>query len=319
MSEDYYATLGVQRDASESDIQKAYRELARKYHPDLNPDDASAKSKFQDVQKAFDVLNDPSKREMYDRYGASFEQMGSGGPQGQGASWSTGSGFDGVDLSDLFNERFGGDASGGFADIFRQFGRGAAGGPRGRTSSAPAQGQDTQHETTIPFRTAIEGGEIQFAVPKDDGSHHTISVKIPAGIEDGKKIRLKGQGMAGPGGAPPGDLYLRINVAPHACFQRRGQDLHLRVPITVTEAIHGAKVDVPTPSGTVTLSVPAGTSSGAKLRVKGHGAPVAKGSPGDLYAEMMVVVPKDLSETAKSAVADALRDAPRDCRRELAW
>ena len=322
MSEDYYATLGVARDASQTDIQKAYRDLARKYHPDLNPDDDSAKTKFQNVQKAFDVLNDTSKREMYDRYGASFEQMGAGGGQGHPGTWSSAGINEDMDFADFFNERFGDDAGGGFADIFSQFRRSSGRSKRsGRSKgpSAPAHGQDVQHETTIPFRTAIEGGQIQFAVPKADGSHHTIAVTIPTGIEDGKKIRLKGQGLPGPGGASPGDLYLRVHVAPHACFQRRGNDLHLRVPITVAEAIRGAKIDVPTPTGTVTLTVPPRTSSGAKLRIRGHGVPSAKGRSGDLYSELLIVIPRELSDTTIENLAASLDELSTNPRGELAW
>ncbi len=170
MAEDYYKTLGVSRDASQSDIQKAYRELARKYHPDLNPDDKTAKKKFQQVQAAFDVLNDPSKREMYDRYGSSFESAGGGprGGPGGGYGWSAGpgAGAEDVDFAQFFGERFGAEPAGGFADIFSQFRK--AGGEK-RRGRAAARGRDIESELTIPFTTAITGGDVEFAVQGLDG------------------------------------------------------------------------------------------------------------------------------------------------------
>ncbi|HEX3724784.1 MAG TPA: DnaJ domain-containing protein, partial [Pirellulales bacterium] len=200
MAEDYYQILGVGRDAAPADIQKAYRKLARKFHPDLNPDDKTAKGKFQEVQRAFDVLNDPSKRELYDRYGSSFESMGAGGgPRGGGQpNWGGHTGGEEIDLGQMFGERFGGgDPSGSFADIFSQFRR--AGGTGRRSSAAsPRRGQDIAAELTIPFNTSILGGEAQISVERADGHVETLAVKIPPGISEGKKIRLRGQGGAAP-------------------------------------------------------------------------------------------------------------------------
>ncbi len=323
MAEDYYKTLGIRRDASQAEIQKAYRDLARKYHPDMNPDDKTAKKKFQEVQKAFDVLNDPEKREMYDRYGSSFETASAGGPYG-GANWGGGPGgpqFEDVDLSQFFGERYGQPPGGAFADFFRQFrpgpGQATGGGPT--RSAPPRRGADLHHEVHIPFNTAISGGEVQLAVQRQSGKTETISVKIPAGIEDGKKIRLRGQGEPGQRRGTPGDIIITIRVAPHPVFQRRGNHLHLKVPVTLAEAALGAKVDIPTPKGTVALRVPAGTSSGTKLRVKGHGVHPKSGTAGDLLAEVQIVLPEGLDDAEQKAIAEIAERHPQDPRSDLRW
>jgi DnaJ-class molecular chaperone len=325
MAEDYYKILGVGRDASAADIQKAYRKLARKYHPDLNPDDKTAKAKFQEVQRAFDVLNDPSKRELYDRYGSSFESMGGGGARGAGGGWSTwgaGPGTEEIDISQLFGERFGGgDPTGTFADIFSQFRRA---GSRGRRTAAQeaVRGADITTELEIPFQTAVLGGQAQISLRRPTGNVETITVKIPAGIDEGKKIRLRGQGEEAPGGTA-GDLLITIHVASHPWFTRRVNDLEVRVPVTVAEAALGAKVDVPTPRGTISLRVPPGTSSGKKLRVKGHGVAPKNGTTGDLYAEIQIVLPSPLDDTCidliKKLDEHSQSDHPQQPRRDLRW
>lgn len=298
MAADYYKTLGISRDASQADVQKAYRKLARKYHPDVNPDDKTAKQKFQEVQKAFDVLNDPSKRELYDRYGSSFESMNAGGGQRTAPNWGgTGGGpqgFEDVDLSQFFGERNAGDPSGAFGDIFSHFRR-AGGGRSQRTTAQPRRGADVTAEVQIPFATAVQGGEVQLGIERDDGKSETIAVKIPHGIEDGKRIRLRGQGQASARGAA-GDLLITVHVAPHPYFQRRGKHLDVKLPVTLGEAALGAKVDVPTPKGVIALRIPPGSSSGTKLRIKGHGVTPKEGEPGDLFAEVQIVLPKPLDE-----------------------
>ena len=324
MAEDYYKTLGVNRDASQADIQKAYRDLARKYHPDLNPNDKKAKEKFQKVQTAFEVLNDPSKRELYDRYGSSFEAYAQGGgprPQGRGG-WqqTTGpmpGGFEDVDFSEFFGERFsGGDPSGGFGDIFGQFRRAA--GRRGRGRAAAPGGGNVESEITIPFQTAVSGGKVDLALQRSDGKTETISVKIPPGVDEGKKIRLRGKGEA-LGDTPAGDLLLTIHVAPHPFFKRHGKDLEVRLPITLAEAVVGGKVDVPTPWGTISLRIPPRTSSGKRLRIKGHGIRPATGDPGDLFAEASIVLPDRIDDVTVEAIKRLDAEQHQNPRADLRW
>jgi molecular chaperone DnaJ/curved DNA-binding protein len=325
MAEDFYKTLGVNRNASQADIQKAYRELARKYHPDMNPDDKTAKKRFQQIQTAFDVLNDSKKREMYDRYGSSFENFGPGGPRG--STWTfrpgeafSGSGFEDIDFMQFFGDRFDGQPGFNFSDLFSQA---RGGGKRaGAARSAPGRkGADLEHELTIPFTTSITGGEAQISVQRPQGKTETIQVKIPAGIEDGKKIRLRGQGGAAPAGGPSGDLLIKIHVAPHPSFQRRGNNLVVRVPVTVAEAALGAKVDVPTPRGTVTLRVPPGTSSGSKLRIKEHGVQPKRGQAGDLLAEILIVLPDQLDPDSMQLIRqfDEKQNRAENPRANLRW
>ena len=322
MTEDHYKTLGVRRDVSQAEIQKAYRELARKYHPDLNPDDKSAKHKFQQVQAAFDVLNDREKREMYDRYGSAFESMGAGGPRPGGARGPKAGG--GVEFGDdafaeFFDDHFAGGASeGGAGDLFRHFQERASAKSR-RGGSASRQGANIEAETQIPFQTAVAGGEVQLNIPRASGKVDSLTVKIPAGIEDGKRIRLRGQGGPGPHRGTPGDLLITVHVAAHASFHRQGNHLQVRVPVTLAEAASGAKIVVPTPTGTVSLRVPAGTSSGTKLRIKGRGVPAKGGSAGDLLAEVLIVLPKDLSEADRKAIEDVDRRHPANPRAKLRW
>ena len=326
MAEDYYKTLGISRDASQADIQKAYRDLARKYHPDMNPD-KSAKQQFQKVQTAFDVLNDTSKRELYDRYGSSFESMGAGQPRGGpspggGRAGQGFQGFEDVDFSQFFGDRYGGssDPSGGFADIFSHFRR-AGGEPRGPTARpGPRQrGGDIRSELEIPFQTSVIGGEAALSVTRPSGKVETITVKIPAGVEDGKEIRLRGQGAESETSTQRGDIRLTLRVAAHPWFQRRGDDLQVRVPVTLAEAATGAKVDVPTPHGVVTVRIPAGTSSGTKLRVKGQGVKAKGRPPGNLFAEVQIMLPKELDRESLEAIQKIEERYPLDPRRDLRW
>jgi curved DNA-binding protein len=330
MADDYYQVMGVEKNASQADIQKAYRNLARKYHPDLNPDDKTAKEKFQKVQAAFDVLNDTSKRELYDRYGSAFESAAAGagagaGPHGQ--TWYTQggpAGYEEIDLSQLFGERFGegGPQAGGnpFADLLGGFRRGAQGGKRGRKGKAAAEtGPDAHSDIEVPFQTAIQGGKLEVGVQRPDGKVDHIEVKIPPGINDGAKIRLRGQGSPSSSGGPAGDLLFTVHVAAHPWFQRRGNDLTVRVPVSLAEAVAGAKVDVPSPSGTISLRIPPRTSSGAKLRVRGHGVKPKSGTPGDLYAEVQIMLPPTIDEATADAIRKLDGQNPSNPRRDLRW
>ncbi len=309
MAEDYYETLGVPRTASAEDIRKAYRELARKYHPDLHPDDDSAKEKFKRVQTAFDVLNDQSKREMYDRYGSAFEGVGAGGPGGAGGGWSgrgpySGGGFPGggggaeIDLESLFG-------GGGFGDLF---GGGGASRARGRRKPARAAGEDVTARIDVPFKLAIDGGKTDVRIDRG-GKAETISVTIPQGLPDGARMRLRGQGLPGTGGGPAGDLLLDVRVEPHPLFRRTGDTLEVTLPVSITEAIEGAKVDLPTPWGTIALKVPPGTSGGRKLRAAGMGVRHANGAKGDLIAEVQIVLPAVTDAAAREALLAAARAA----------
>ncbi|MCA9119089.1 MAG: J domain-containing protein [Planctomycetaceae bacterium] len=319
MEEDYYKILSVGRDASAADIQKAYRKLARKYHPDVNPEDASAKRKFQEIQKAYEVLNDAEKREMYDRYGSSFESMGAGGPGG--GTWRTHSAGPGGQAEVDFSQFFGGGAQGGFeggfGDIFRQFAGGGGGSPR-RARQRPRKGADLKHHLDIPFNTAVTGGEARINVKRPDGKVEAISVKIPAGIEDGKTIRLRGQGEQSPNGGPAGDILITVRPAAHPFFRRKGNNLEVDVPVTLAEAGLGAKIDVPTPKGVITLTVPPGTSSGKRLRVKGHGVQ-SKETPGDLYAEIQIVLPSKLDSECEQLIRQIDKKHKMTPRSDLRW
>jgi len=263
------------------------------------------------------VLGDSSKREMYDRYGSAFESTAGGG--GRGGPWGApGAGAaDSVDFSDLFGERFGPGAAGGFADIFKQFRR--AGGAGSRQHRRRARGADLEHSVEVPFTQAVLGGQARITVRRQHGKTDSIEVKIPPGTNDGQKIRLRGQGEPGLGGGPAGDILLRVHVLPHPCFRRRGNDLEVRVPITLAEAVQGAKVDVPTPKGTISLRIPAGTSSGKRLRIKGHGVAAAGKPPGDLYAEVLIQLPDRLDADDQRLVEKLAAKYPHDPRSELQW
>jgi DnaJ-class molecular chaperone len=335
MSADYYEILGVGRSASDDELQKAYRKLARKYHPDLNPDDKAAQKKFKEVQQAYDVLSDEKKRKLYDQFGANYEQMAAGGGPPWGGAAGGGQvppGFEGFEFQG--NWPGGGGGGGGplppdLEDLLRQFtgggatvdfGSGTAG--RRRSRRRPAEpGADLRHEVQIPLRTAVDGGEVGLRVHREGRaeSPELLTVKIPPGIDDGQTIRLRGQGATSRSGGPAGDLFVTVRIAPHPSFRRDGLDLIVKVPVTVAEAALGAKVDIPTPHGTITMKVPAGTSSGARLRAKGQGVQKRDGQPGDLYAELQIVLPKHLDHESQELLrqlAERLKDNPRA---DLSW
>jgi DnaJ-class molecular chaperone len=322
MAKNPYETLGLKRDASDDEIQKAYRKLARKYHPDMNPDDATAKTKFQEVQSAFEILSDAEKRKRFDQFGTADPQYapGGGGPGGPRWSYSSGPQTNPYDLNDLFGVGGDDEGAGGFADLFKQFRRGGGGGVGGGRRSAPAsRGGDLKHEMTVPFATTVRGGEAAVSVQRADGNLETITIKIPAGIDDGKRIRVRGQGEPGEGGAPAGDILVTIRTSPHPFFRRTGNRLDVRVPVTLAEAAQGAKIDVPTPWGTITLSIPPGTSSGRRLRIKGHGIRPKTGDPGDLFAEIQITLPAELTEEERKTLAEISDRHPQHPRTELRW
>ena len=295
---DYYKTMGVEKSASQDEIDKAYRNLARKYHPDLNPNDPEgAQKKFQELQEAYETLKDPEKRKMYDQLGSGYKQYG-GGPGGNpfgagagpfgGGSFTWSSTGEGVDINDILGKRFGGGGASPFGGS----------GSRRRTYSQTHTGQNITSTINVPFKTAVFGGTVSLTYQMPSGKRETLDVKIPAGIETGKKIRLRGKGEPGPAGGKAGDLILDVRVLPHPHFTREGKNLYVHIPITLKEAALGGKVDVPTPTGTVTMTIPAGSTTGTKLRIKGHGAPAPKAGEqkGDLFVVFDVELPSNWSQ-----------------------
>jgi DnaJ-class molecular chaperone len=305
MPRDYYEVLGVARTASEDEIKKAYRKLARQYHPDRNPGDKQAEAHFKEVQEAYDVLGDKSKRAQYDRGG--FAAMGGAGGPGAGGGpfrWSTSGGgpgfeFEGInpeDLASIF-----GAFGGGGGDAGDPFGRRGRGRSR-RTSTRPPE--TAEAEVNIPFLTAALGGTVSLSV---DGRQ--IDLKVPVGATEGKKLRLGGQG---PGG---GDLIVRLKIEPHPYFRREGNDVVLDVPLSVAEAVLGTKVDVPTLDDTkLTVKVPAGTSSGSRLRLRGKGI-----AGGDQFIEIKIVVPKAGDARSRELIEEFARLNPQNPRANLPW
>ena len=285
---DFYQTLGVAKDVSDAELKKTYRKLARKYHPDSNPGDSAAEAKFKEISEAYSVLSDKEQRAEYDQIRA----MGSGarftaGGQGQG-------GFD--DVFSRFGQQGRGFSGGGFEDIFSMFGGQGGFGQRGY--AGPTRGADVTAHTTLDFTTAVAGDTI--ALTGEDGT--TFKVKIPAGVKDGQKVRLRGRGGQSPNGGERGDIVVTVTVRPHPVFTRDGLNLRVTVPVTFTEAALGATIEVPTLGGEpVRLRVAPGTPSGRVLRVKGRGVQTKKGV-GDLLAEVQVAVPSHLDDVAREAL-----------------
>ena len=320
---DFYATLGVPKNADAAAIKKAYRKLARALHPDHNPDDAASEARFKEVGEAYAVLSDPEQRRQYDGIramaggGARFSAPGGGGTGAAG-------------FEDLFGGLFGGAGGGaggqrvryttsqggaGFEDILGGLFGGAGGGvPAGfRPNRAPQRGVDVEASTTLPFRQAFEGSQVSLQV-----EGRRVNARIPAGVRDGQRIRLRGKGRPGEAGAPAGDLVILVNVEPHPVFTIDGKDLRITVPVTFPEAALGTQVEVPTVDGAIVrVKVAEGTPSGRTLRVRGRGVPTPHGT-GDLLVTVQVVVPQRLSDAARTAVeafAQATGDA--DVRAEL--
>lgn len=287
MPSDFYQILGVARNATQEEIRKAYKKLARQYHPDTKPGDKEAEEKFKEIQEAYDVLGDKEKRDKYDKFGAAYKYAGAGA-EGGPYNWSGGGGAGQVDINDLFGGGF------NFHDLF--------GGGRAQSRAQPRarKGADLTTEIQVAFETAALGGnhELHYRV---DGKPERISVKIPAGLRDGQQIRLAGQGSPGLGGGPPGDLIVTVHVSPHPFFRREGNNLVLDLPLTPSEAALGTKVDVPTLNdGPVTLTVPPGTSSSMKLRLKEKGIIDSRTKQrGDQYLHVKIVVPRELSQDVK--------------------
>ena len=312
---DLYKILEVSRDASPDEIKKSYRRLAKKLHPDRNPDDKEAEERFKDVSGAYAVLSDGEKRKLYDQFGEMGLREGFDPEAYQAATQGAG-GFGGFDFGDIFGGAArgrGGEGRQGhvefnFEDLF-----GGRGPGRGAYVRAPQKGADLHSEVTIDFREAVLGCQRELSLRSSEGER-TLKVRIPAGVRNGGKIRLRGQGGLGVQGGPAGDLVLVVKVRKHPYFSIRGKQLHVRVPVTPLEAYSGAKVSVPTPEGSVQLSIPAGSQSGSKLRLRGKGIQQKDKPKGDLIAHLEIVVPNGHSEEVEEAlktVQDAFEKDPR--------
>ena len=295
---DYYETLGVSRTADAADIRKAYKKIAKESHPDRNPDDSAAAERFKAATEAYEVLGDEDNRKKYDQFGANYKQFNGGQPfSGGGFDPSDLFGEGGIDLGDLFGGQFGG----------------------GRRRGSPvAKGRDLRAAVTIPFSVAASGGQHELTVQRD-GRTERLDVRIPAGIKEGSTIRLAEQGHPGRGGGPNGDLLVKVAVAPHPYFTREGDHVVLELPVSITEASLGAKVDIPTLSGgEVTLTVPPGASSGATLRLREKGFPDPRtGQRGDQRVRIRVVPPKSLDDEGRGLLEKFAADHPYDPRAGL--
>lgn len=374
-TKDYYKTLGVKRTASEDEIKKSYRRLARKLHPDVNPGDKAAESRFKDVQEAYEILSDPKKKGMYDQYGFySPSGMPPGGAPGGGGRPSD-FGFGGFDFSDIQEGQ--GGAGGNFGDLFSQFFKG---GGQGRPQTQPRPGEDLEYTIDISFWDAIKGatrrlnvqrfdvcgtcrggggmtggastcgecsgsgqvdqtvGSMKFNLtcPRCGGTGkmrnacgtcggegrvtrtESVEVRIPAGAKTGSRLRVPGKGNAGARGAAPGDLYIVTRVGSHPVFQRDGDDIRVKAPITPAEAILGSKIEVPTIEGKALLKVPPGTSSGKRFRLRERGVENRRTHKrGDQYVEVQIVVPEIPDENTKELMRDFAKLNAEDPRRGL--
>jgi curved DNA-binding protein len=304
MARDYYEVLGVSRNASADEVQQAYRKLVRHHHPDVNPD-PSAEERFKEINEAYSVLSDPDTRKRYDRFGPDFRSIPEGYEEwvgaGQGAGAGAGAGarggvrveegFGGVDFEDLFGSLFGA--------------RGAAG---------PIPGADQEAELELTVEEAYRGGKRNVTLSGPSGPR-SFEVTIPRGVVDGQRIRLPGQGGRGGGNARAGDLYLVVRLAPHSRYRVSGRDIYVDLPVTPWEAALGAMVPLTTPGGEAKVRVPPGSSSGRRLRLRGEGMPNPRGSPGDLYAEVRIVVPPKPTDRERELFEQLAAESTFDPRR----
>lgn len=314
---DYYLTLGVSKSATDKELKQAYRKLARKFHPDVNPGDKAAESRFKEINEAYEVLGDAGKRKKYDELGADwrmYEQaqrsgqdpFGGAGQAPGGGGWSVNRGGGPGGFRTMTDEEarelFGDEDP--FSDFFKTF-FGSAQEPgrrsRGARTARVHPGRDVEQEIDLTLDEAFRGAMRRLSI-KQDGHARTVDVRIPAGVKDGSRVRVSGEGEPGTGGAASGDLFLRVRLQPHPTFERKSQDLYVRVSIPATKAVLGGEIDVPTLEGrTLRLKVPPLTQPGQVFRLKGHGMPTV-GKPdqrGDLYATVDVALPRKLSDEAR--------------------
>jgi DnaJ-class molecular chaperone len=313
---DYYEVLGVSRGATADEIRRAYRRLARQYHPDVNQSPDAAE-RFAEMQEAYEVLSDAGKRRTYDRFGRAGVGIGQGpGGFGRGGAWGVdvgpGGQFDASDFASVFEELVGGRGG-------TPFGAGPGRpGAQAPVRPAPQRGRDVHHPLTVSFMTAAQGGSEQVRVTTADRSPQTITVKIPPGIDSGEKLRVKGKGHPGSDGGPAGDIILTVQVGRHPYFRREGLDLLVDVPVTIAEATFGATVSVPLLKGSVEIKVPPGASGGQKLRVKGQGLTSGKDRPGDFYAVVQIAAEKDLSPRGRELLQELAAEL-KNPRKSAPW
>ena len=331
---DFYEVLGVSRNATDDQIKSAYRKLARKYHPDVNKE-PDAETKFREATAAYDILSDKEKRKTFDQFGtAAFEQGGPRPGQGAGAAggaygWPCGGMGGGQRVNVNFEDMFGGGMGGGSSfmgmgldEILAALGGGAGRRSQGRRHAAPPQkGADITHEIHLDFLQAIRGTQTHVRMTVTDPStgetsNQTISVKIPAGMNEGQKVRLRGKGQEGPAGA--GDLLLVCHINPHKYFRRENDDIYVDLPVSITEAALGAVLDVPTIDGMTAVKIPAGIASGQKLRLREKGVE-SKNGRGDQYVVIKIVSPKKLTDEQRSLL-EKFRDFSDDNpRKDIVW
>ncbi|MEU6912847.1 J domain-containing protein [Streptomyces olindensis] len=316
MARDFYEALGVSRTASQDEIQQAYRKLARKYHPDVNKD-PGAEERFKDLNEAYSVLSDPKTRARYDRFGEDFRKVPEDWEERVGAGAGPGGGFRarrtaGAGGPHVRYTGFGDDFAAEGVDIEDLLGSlfGAGGAPGG------VPGADQEAELPLTIEEAYRGGRRTVTLAGPTGQPRRYEVDVPPGVTDGQRIRLAGEGGRGSGDAAAGDLYLRVRIQPHPRFRLDGRDVHVQVPITPWEAALGATVPVPTPGGgTAKVTVPAGSSSGRRLRLRGEGMPNPRGANGDLYAELRVMVPPALGDRERELFEELAATSAYDPRR----
>ena len=311
---DYYATLGVSKTASAKEVKQAFRKMARKYHPDVNPGDKSAEARFKEINEAYEVIGDPDKRKKYDELGSNwkmYEQAQRGGGAGgfDPNQWGTnfgggpaaGQGSYRTMTAEEMRDLFGNEDP--FSDFFHAFFSGGEpqmrgrGGRAGSRASRPRQGRDVEHPLDLSLEDAYRGATRRLSLERD-GDSKNVDVRIPAGVGEGSRVRVSGEGEQGAGGATSGDLYLRIHMTPDSRFERKGQDLHTKVRVPVTTAVLGGEAEVANPGGKpIRLRIPAGTQNGQVFRLKGKGMPIV-GKPnefGDLYATVEAELPRQLT------------------------
>ncbi|MGX1562142.1 DnaJ C-terminal domain-containing protein [Streptomyces sp. NPDC055506] len=316
MAQDFYEALGVSRTASQDEIQQAYRKLARKYHPDVNKD-PGAEERFKDLNEAYSVLSDPKTRARYDRFGEDFRKVPEDWEERVGAGAGPGGGFRARRTAGAGGPRvrytgFGDDFAAEGVDIEDLLGSlfGAGGAPGG------VPGADQEAELPLTVEEAYKGGRRTVTLAGPTGQPRRYEVDVPPGVTDGQRIRLAGEGGRGSGDAAAGDLYLRVRIQPHPRFRLEGRDVYVQLPVTPWEAALGATVPVPTPGGgTAKVTVPAGSSSGRRLRLRGEGMPNPRGADGNLYAELRVMVPPKLSDRERELFEELAATSSYDPRR----